>query len=140
SCSTRSTAAPPPAAPNRPWSEPMQFAPAPPNDFREFCAAYAGRCRQRVPGICAIAAKWTFEDLIPGLSDFDTRFILRDPMDAEGWRAMSLAVGEVHTELARARPDWHRNLEHLPGLNLTESELLDPRLYNPECRQWTFYD
>lgn len=118
----------------------MRFEPAPPNDFADFCATYYERCRAKVPQIVAVAAKWQFEDLIPGLSDFDTRFILRHPMAAEDWRALSLAVGEVHTDMARQYPGWHRNLEHLPGLNLTEQELIDPRLYYPEFRQWTFYD
>lgn len=117
----------------------MNFEPAPANDFLAFMEAYHTRCRERIPAICAVAAKWTFEDLVPGLSDFDTRFILRDPMSVDDWQAMSLAVGEVHTEMARAFPRWHRNLEHLPGVNLTVAELTDPRLFYPEFQQWTFY-
>jgi hypothetical protein len=113
--------------------------PAPANDFAEFCETYLQRCRARVPQIVGAAAKWRFEDLIPGLSDFDTRLLLAGPMTPDDWRHLSLAVGEVHTRLAQERPDWHRNLEHLPGLNLTLHELEDPRLDFPEFRQWTFY-
>ncbi|MEX0641920.1 MAG: hypothetical protein WD468_04425, partial [Pirellulales bacterium] len=112
----------------------------PANDFLAFMQAYYTRCRARVPNIRAVAAKWTFEDLIPGLSDFDTRFILAEPMNASDWQAMSLAVGEVHTDMARQFTHWHRNLEHLPGINLTLGELLDERMFYPEFKQWTFYE
>lgn len=118
----------------------MNFTPAPENDFQHFYDTYLARCRARVPGILAIAAKWSFEDLIPGLSDFDTRFILQDGMTVDDWHAMSMAVGEVHTELAMEMRHWARNLEHLPGLNLTVGEITNPHLYYPEFSQWTFYD
>lgn len=117
----------------------MTFAPAPPNDFRQFIDTYHARCRDAFDGIIVIAGKWNFEDLIPGLSDFDTRFIVVDPMSPARWSEMSLAVGRVHTELCREFPQWNRKLEHLPGLNLTLSELTDPFFYYPEFRQWTFY-
>lgn len=117
----------------------MHFTPEPANDFQQFYETYLSRCRDRVPGICAIAAKWAFEDLIPGLSDFDTRFILHDAMNVDDWHAMSLAVGEVHTELATEVRHWARTLEHLPGLNLTVGEITNPLLYYPEFSQWTFY-
>jgi hypothetical protein len=117
----------------------MHFEPAPSNDFADFIAEYHGRCQARVPLIRAVAGKWSFEDLIPGLSDFDTRFIVDDAMTARDWAAMSLEVGHVHTELARQRPHWARNLEHLPGVNLTVSEVTHPLLYYPEFSQWTLY-
>ncbi len=117
----------------------MQFAPAPANDFADFIAEYHTRCLARVPMIRAVAGKWAFADLIPGLSDFDTRFILNDGMTPRDWSAMSLAVGQVHTELAQEFPRWARNLEHLPGVNLTINELTHPLLYYPEFSQWTFY-
>jgi hypothetical protein len=117
----------------------MNFTPAPANDFAEFIEAYYERCRQRVPEIEANAGKWIFEDLIPGLSDFDTRFLVNDRMTAEGWCRMSTAVGQVHLELAQERPHWARNLEHLPGVNLRWNELLDPDFYFTEFSQWSFY-
>ncbi len=117
----------------------MNFAPPPANDFAQFIGTYFQRCREAFPRILAIAGKWTQEDLIPGLSDFDTRFILTDGMVADDWREMSLAVGRVHTELARQVPRWARNLEHLPGLNLTLSEITNPAFYYPEFQQWSFY-
>jgi hypothetical protein len=118
----------------------MNFTPPPPNDFRDFFGTYFERCRALAPKIRVVAAKWTFEDLIPGLSDFDTRFIVEDDTTLADWHAMSLAVGRVHTELAMEVKSWARNLEHLPGLNLTAAEVAHPLLYYPEFSQWTFYD
>lgn len=118
----------------------MRFAPRPENDFRRFYELYYAECRRRVPGIQAIAAKWRFEDLIPGLSDYDTRFIVADGMTVRDWCDMSTAVGEVHLDLCRRHPHWARNLEHLPGINLTWAELTDPAMYYPEYPQWTFYN
>jgi len=118
----------------------VTFSPAPENDFRDFYSTYFQRCRELWPRIDAIAAKWTFEDLIPGMSDFDTRLICRDGMGARDWIDMSLAVGEVHRTMTNEFPRWARILEHLPGLNLTWEELVDPVTYYPEFNQWTFYD
>ncbi len=118
----------------------MKFEPPPSNDFKQFIESYFSRCRAACPRLLAIAGKWTFEDLIPGLSDFDTRFIASDDTTASDWAEMSLAIGKVHTDLARERPDWARNLEHLPGVNLTLSEITDEDYYYPEFQQWTFYD
>ena len=117
----------------------MKFAPRPRNDFQDFIEVYYAECRERVPQICAIAGKWSFEDLIPGLSDFDTRFIVEDGMSVRDWCDMSRAVGEVHLDLCRRYPHWARNLEHLPGINLTWSELTDPATYYAEYPQWSFY-
>jgi len=117
----------------------MTFEPRPANDFEQFIDTYHGRCRREFGRVVAVAGKWNFEDLIPGLSDFDTRFIVADGMSPADWTEMSLAVGRVHTELCREFPQWNRKLEHLPGLNLTVSELIDPFFYYPEFPQWTFY-
>lgn len=118
----------------------MKFAPKPENDFRRFYELYYSECRRRFPRITAIAAKWRFEDLIPGLSDFDTRFIVQDGMTVQDWCDMSEAVGETHLDLCNRYPHWARNLEHLPGINLAWTELTDPATYYPEYPQWTFYD
>jgi len=117
----------------------MKFAPCPENDFRDFYTEYYERCRELVPKIEAIAAKWTFEDLLPGLSDFDTRFICNDSMKPRDWTEMSMAVGHVHTSLAQREKKWARLLEHLPGINVTWEELVDWTRYYPECNQWSFY-
>lgn len=117
----------------------IPFTPAPRNDFAEFIETYFERCRARAPQIEANAGKWTFEDLIPGLSDFDTRFLVSDSMTAEDWCRMSMEVGRVHLDLAKERASWARNLEHLPGVNLKWSELFDPQSYFTEFSQWSFY-
>jgi hypothetical protein len=117
----------------------MRFAPKPENDFAHYIRTYYDECRSRFDKIQAIAGKWMFRDLIPGMSDFDTRFLCADDMTAEGWCRMSMAVGEAHLSLCRRSPAWVRNLEHLPGVNLTWAELMGERSYYPEYRQWSFY-
>ncbi len=118
----------------------MRFAPKPENDFAQYIRTYYEECRYRFDRIEAIAGKWMFRDLLPGMSDFDTRFICSDGMTAEDWCRMSSAVGEAHLALCRKYPSWARNLEHLPGINLTWKELASERLYYPEYQQWSFYD
>ena len=118
----------------------MRFSPKPENDFAEFIRVYYRECRARCPQIEAVAGKWMFRDLIPGMSDFDSRFICRDGMTADDWCAMSVAVGETHLAMCREYASWIRNLEHLPGVNLTWRELTSDALYYPETRQWTYYD
>jgi hypothetical protein len=117
----------------------MKFHPRPYNEFPEFIQTYFERCRAACPRILACAGKWRPEDLIPGLSDFDTRFIVSNDTTTEDWLQMSLIVGHIHTELAKEKPGWARILEHLPGVNLSLSEMLDPIFYFPEFQQWTFY-
>ncbi len=117
----------------------MHFAPEPENDFADYIASYYRECQCRFPAIEAIAGKWMFRDLIPGMSDFDTRFIVNDNVGCREWQEMSQIIGETHLRLARRHPSWARNLEHLPGINLTWSELVDGNTYYPEYRQWTFY-
>jgi hypothetical protein len=117
----------------------MHFAPIPENDFAEYIATYYRECQSRFPAIEAIAGKWMFRDLIPAMSDFDARFIVNDGMECQDWCEMSRIIGETHLRLARRHPAWARNLEHLPGINLTWKELVDNKTYYPEYRQWTFY-
>lgn len=118
----------------------MKFAPQHENDFYEFIRTYYRECRGRFPKIEAIAGKWMYRDLVPGMSDFDSRFIVTDDMSAEDWCQMSTQVGKVHLDLCHQYPSWARNLEHLPGINLTWSELVSEKSYYPEFKQWTFYD
>jgi len=117
----------------------MKFAPRPENDFNEYIRTYYRECRYRFDRIEGIAGKWMFRDLVPGMSDFDTRFILRDDMTIDDWCRMSTIIGEVHLAMCWKYPAWARNLEHLPGINLTWAELSAPRSYYPEFQQWTYY-
>ena len=118
----------------------MRFTSRPENDFRFFIDTYYDECRKRIPQIEAIAGKWRFEDLIPGMSDYDTRLICANGMSARDWCDMSQEVGNAHLYLCQKYPDWARNLEHLPGINLTWAELTDDFSYYPEYLQWTFYE
>ena len=118
----------------------MKFAPKPENDFYEFIRIYYRECRARFPKIQAVAGKWMYRDLIPGMSDFDSRFILHDDMTADEWCEMSTTVGQVHLEIAQRFPLWWRNLEHLPGINLTWSEIGLEKNYYPEYQLWTYYE
>ena len=117
----------------------MRFAPKPENDFAFFIRTYYDECRYRFDKIEAIAGKWMFRDLTPGMSDFDTRFIVADDMTAADWCRMSTAVGQTHLTLCRKYPAWARLLEHLPGVNVTWDELASERTYYPEYQQWSFY-
>ena len=117
----------------------IALTPKPENDFLKFIKTYFNECHRRFPKIEAIAGKWGFEDLIPGMSDFDTRFICSDDITVDEWCTMSTVVGEVHLDMCRRFPEWIRILEHLPGVNLTWEELLDDFTYYPEYRQWSFY-
>ena len=117
----------------------MRFAHRPENDFAHYIRTYYDECRYRFGKIEAIAGKWMFRDLIPGMSDFDTRFICSDAITAEDWCRMSTAVGDAHLSLCARYPCWARNLEHLPGINLTWAELSSERFYYSEYQQWSFY-
>ena len=118
----------------------MRFAPKPENDFAQYIHTYYRECRYRFGKIEGIAGKWMFRDLVPGMSDFDARFIVNDDMTVDDWCRMSTAVGEAHLALCEHYPCWARNFEHLPGVNLTWRELSSERTYYPEYQQWTYYD
>lgn len=117
----------------------MRFEKKPDNDFARFIDVYFEECSAACPRIEGIAGKWTFEDLIPGLSDFDTRFLCSDATTDEDFCAMSSAVGRVHLDLCERHPEWVRKLEHLPGVDPTWAEFADEPSYYPEYRQWTIY-
>ncbi|HON05923.1 MAG TPA: hypothetical protein P5065_05670 [Candidatus Ratteibacteria bacterium] len=117
----------------------VNLKPAPENDFPLFIKTYYDECKTRFSKIEAIAGKWEFEDLIPGLSDFDSRYICSDDMTSSDWCKMSMVVGQVHLDLCSRFPQWIRILEHLPGINLTWNEFEDEFTYYPEYKQWSFY-
>lgn len=118
---------------------PVTFVPCPENIFSVHIQEYFERSKAECHQIEAIYGKWDFEDLIPGLSDFDARFILSDDTRPSDWVHISRAIGRVHTEICREYPDRARILEHLPGINLKWEETRDPLFYYPEFNQWTAY-
>lgn len=117
----------------------VSFPPAPPNIFRQHIREYFENTRMECGLTEAIGGKWTFEDLLPGLSDFDTRFIFSDRTAPEDWVTISKVMGRVHTAMCRRYPERARILEHLAGINLTWEEMANPLFYYPEFRQWTIY-
>jgi hypothetical protein len=117
----------------------LKFAPSPENIFQAFIREYFERAKKACPRIEGISGKWEFEDLIPGMSDFDTRFFFSDETTAEEWPEISRAVGRIHTWICREYPERARILEHLPGINLGWNEAFDPLCYSPEYHQWNIY-
>jgi hypothetical protein len=117
----------------------VSFPPAPPNIFQPHIREYFEGTRVECGLVEAIGGKWNFEDLIPGLSDFDARFIFSDRTSPEDWVTISRAMGKVHTAMCWQYPERARILEHLAGINLTWEEMSDPLFYYPEFRQWTIY-
>ena len=71
----------------------MKFAPRPENDFADYIRTYYEACRYHCDKIEAIAGKWMFRDLLPGMSDFDTRFIVNDGMTVDDWCELSTTIG-----------------------------------------------
>ena len=110
-----------------------------PDEFISFAETYFGRCQEQFPALRTATAKWNVEDLVPGLSDVDLRFIAADGTGGADWRRLDAIVSEVHTRLVLERPEWMRNLEHTPGVAATPAELLDEDLYQPETQSWSDY-
>jgi len=109
-----------------------------PREFFELAEVYSQRVAEAVPGFVATVAKWRPEDLIPGLSDIDTRIVCEEMSPGE-WMAFDEVVCQVHLDLVRERPEWSRKLEHEPGFCLTPAEAFDPSLYQAEMAHWSFY-
>lgn len=109
------------------------------NEFHEFAQEYFLHCTAGLGSLDALVAKWNFEDLIPGLSDFDSRIIVTDCLGPEEMIRVDQLIGQVHLELCREFPRWARILEHPPGICVRWNELYDKRLYQPETLTWSFY-
>lgn len=107
-------------------------------EFFELAEQYGARCAAAFPETCLVVAKWRPEDLIPGLSDLDSRMIC-DNMTPERWLAFEAQAAEVQLELMRERPEWSRKLEHTPGTCVSSDELLDEALYESEMHTWNYY-
>src|SRR5580692_6266410 len=107
--------------------------------FDDFQQCLAEETARAFPQFTSLWAKWNREDLIPFLSDFDSRLICRAPMSAEDWVELDRISGTIHLALLKAHPDWARILEHTPGVCATEEELLDDRIFQPETQQWSAY-
>ena len=108
------------------------------SEFIEYTSEYGRRVKERFPGFNAIFNKWQHEDLVPQLSDIDSRIIC-DDSNISGWMTLDKAIGEIHLEMVCERPDWSRMSEHNPGIALSVDELCDESVYVTDMRQWSFY-
>jgi hypothetical protein len=115
------------------------FTREPPNIFQQHIREYFDRTRAECGLTEAICGKWAFEDLIPGLSDFDARFVFSDKTGPDDWVSISKAMGRAHSALCWEYPERARILEHLAGINLTWEEMSNHLFYYSEFHQWTFY-
>jgi len=118
---------------------PPALRPPDQQEFWTFAETYFGRCREQFPALRTATAKWNPEDLIPGLSDVDLRFIAADGTGPADWKRLDEIVGRVHLQLVQEHPEWLRNLEHTPGVAVTPAELLEDSLYQPETQSWSDY-
>jgi hypothetical protein len=107
--------------------------------FGEFRQCLAEETVRAFPQFVSLWGKWNPEDLIPFLSDFDSRLVCRAPMRPEDWVELDRVSGEIHLAMLKAHPDWARILEHTPGVCATEEEMLDDRTFHPETQQWSAY-
>ena len=107
-------------------------------EFFDLAEQYAIRCANRFAAAHLLVAKWRPEDLIPGLSDLDSRVIC-DDMNPERWLAFEEEASAVQLEFMREDPEWNRKLEHTPGTCISSKELLDEALYESEMHTWNYY-
>jgi hypothetical protein len=96
---------------------------------------YYEECRASFPALRALVFRNPIEDIIPGISDIDMRFIC-DEVEPDDWARLSEAVYRVHMRMVQEGPRLWRLLEHPPGACMTAGEVLDSRLFHPEMRQW----
>ena len=83
-----------------------------------------------------VAGKWARKDLVPGLSDLDSRIICDGETSADDWVEIDRVIGEVHLDMVRRHPEWNRINEHTAGAAMSISEVMDERFYNPEYPVW----
>jgi hypothetical protein len=107
--------------------------------FDEFAVRLFEATHEVFPPFASLWAKWERRDLIPHLSDFDSRLVCSGPMRPRDWVELDRLMGEIHLGLLKSRPDWARILEHTPGVAVTYEEMLDEDLFHPETQQWSLY-
>ncbi|MCC6445545.1 MAG: hypothetical protein IT210_19080 [Armatimonadetes bacterium] len=107
------------------------------DDYLEAAMWLGRRCEERAGEdfVCTYS-KHQVSDLTPGLSDWDTRLILRNGVTAERWREVYPASVEAYLEMLRVRPQWARLLEHPPGYVFTPSETRVFLQHNQEALCW----
>lgn len=89
------------------------------------------------PRFVTLVAKWSKEDLVPGLSDMDFRVVCDEQTTAEDWVRIDWHVGRIHRQMVADHPEWNRINEHTAGAGVNLAELRGERFHHPEYPVWT---
>ncbi len=91
------------------------------------------------PRVVALVAKWSQDDLVPGLSDLDFRVVCDDAATPDDWVQIDRHVGRIHRQMVADHPEWNRINEHTAGAGVVLEELRDARFHHPEYSVWTVW-
>jgi hypothetical protein len=91
------------------------------------------------PRFVALAAKWTKEDLVPGLSDMDFRIVCDDRTTANDWAHIDQCVGRIHLQMVSEHPKWNRINEHTAGAGVSLAEFRPRLFHHPEHSVWSVW-
>lgn len=89
------------------------------------------------PRFVTLVAKWSRDDLVPGLSDMDFRIVCDEKTTAEDWVHIDDQIGRIHRRMVEAHPEWNRINEHTAGAGVSLAEFAGDRLHHPEYAVWT---
>jgi hypothetical protein len=89
------------------------------------------------PRVVALIAKWSKEDLVPGLSDMDFRVVCDAQTTAEDWASIDWHVGRLHRQMVADHPEWNRINEHTAGAGVSLAEFDTIGFHHPEYAVWT---
>ncbi len=89
--------------------------------------------------VIALVAKWSKDDLVPGLSDMDFRVVCDEAATADDWIKIDWHIGQIHRQMVQEHPEWNRINEHTAGAGINLRELLDKSLHHPEYSVWTVW-
>ncbi len=89
------------------------------------------------PRFVTLAAKWSRDDLIPGLSDMDFRIVCDEQTTAEDWVQLDRQLGCIHRQMVADHPEWNRINEHTAGAGVSLAEFRTDRFHHPEYAVWT---
>jgi hypothetical protein len=89
------------------------------------------------PRFVTLVAKWSKDDLIPGLSDMDFRVVCEQQTTAEDWVHIDRHVGRIHRQMVADHPEWNRLNEHTAGAGVNIAELRGDRFHHPEYAVWS---
>ena len=105
------------------------------NDYREMLSIFGAMARE-FPFFDGLLMKWEWADLVPGLSDIDSRMVCDSPT-AEQWLELDRCCGQWHLEILQEHPSWARIMEHLPGACVCRNEILSQQTSVADQLQWT---